>query len=395
MVNEFLSRHFESPASGARSLPMEGLRGFAALLVFLVHFDSLFYPYFADGSLQRRSLDIGGSLGHTGVDLFFVISGFLVYGIIMKKKPSYFTFVWQRIRRLYPVFLAVLAVYLILSLLFPAQSKLPDSAGKAALYIAANVAMLGGMTSIQPIITVSWSLSYEWCFYLVIPLMISVFLLRRWTSRQRVLLFLALAIVHFSLCAIGVLSHVRLAMFGAGIILWELVVVQRLPAKLKGWGEYIAIIVFLVNILIIGFVGAANGKTALVLLSTPRFYAPTLFVSIFFLTVYALFFDGVLKSLFSWNYLRWIGNISYSYYLIHGLVLHGLKLTYNFLFPSGPRSLMFDLMLLLVCVVVSIFVASLLYLLVEKPLSWPKKNPQVTTNEALRDSATLSATEAS
>jgi peptidoglycan/LPS O-acetylase OafA/YrhL len=138
--------------------------------------------------------DVAGNLGHTGVDLFFVLSGFLIYGIVFKKHPSYRKFIWQRIRRLYPVFLVVLSLYLVLSIAFPSYSKLPDSLPQALMNISGNLLMLPGMTRIPAIITVSWSLSYEWFFYLTLPLVIAVFRLRRWNTWQRVAFFVLLAV---------------------------------------------------------------------------------------------------------------------------------------------------------------------------------------------------------
>jgi peptidoglycan/LPS O-acetylase OafA/YrhL len=60
--------------------------------------------------------------------------------------------------------------------------------------ISGNLLMLPGMTRIPAIITVSWSLSYEWFFYLTLPLVIAVFRLRRWNTWQRVAFFVLLAV---------------------------------------------------------------------------------------------------------------------------------------------------------------------------------------------------------
>jgi exopolysaccharide production protein ExoZ len=72
---------------------------------------------------------------------------------------------------------------------------------------------------------------------------------------------------------------------------------------------------------------------------------------------------------FSWVYLRWMGNISYSYYLTHGLALHGMKLLINWRFPPEPRSIVFDLLLLVSCLLFATLCAAMFYLTVEKPLS--------------------------
>ena len=356
-MKRFLRKHFATVSSGDRLAPMEGMRGFAALLVFFVHFNLC---------------NMVGSLGHTGVDIFFVLSGFLIYGIVFNGKQTYGQFLLRRVRRLYPVFLGVLLLYLALSLAFPLESKLPNSVPAALIYVAANALFLPGMTRIAPIIVVAWSLSYQWLFYLLIPLVISGLGLRRWRSWQRIMFFLLFALTVCLLRGWIIPGHQRLVLFASGMVLWERVNFHRLRFRLRGWGEFATIVAFGLNLLVIGWVGARNGETGLVLSRVASLYVPSLFVTVFFLSLYSFFYDGVLKALFSWDYLRWIGNISYSYYLIHGLTLHGVRLAVAFFFPQSPRSAVFVLALLVTCIAATLFAAAVLFLAVEKPLSFRK-----------------------
>lgn len=112
---------------------MEGMRGFAAMLVFLVHFRALFGHY-AEGTVLFSPFQILGALGHTGVDLFFILSGYLIYGIVMDRRFVFWRFFVRRIRRLYPTFLVVFAIYLAASFVLPSRSKLPSSLREAAVY---------------------------------------------------------------------------------------------------------------------------------------------------------------------------------------------------------------------------------------------------------------------
>jgi len=206
-MKRFLRKHFATVSSGDRLAPMEGMRGFAALLVFFVHFNLC---------------NMVGSLGHTGVDIFFVLSGFLIYGIVFNGKQTYGQFLLRRVRRLYPVFLGVLLLYLALSLAFPLESKLPNSVPAALIYVAANALFLPGMTRIAPIIVVAWSLSYQWLFYLLIPLVISGLGLRRWRSWQRIMFFLLFALTACLLRGWIIPGHQRLVLFASGMVLWAL-----------------------------------------------------------------------------------------------------------------------------------------------------------------------------
>ena len=70
--------------------PMEGLRGIAVFLVFLVHYSSSIEPYIIVGSFEEDVLHIIHRLGNVGVDLFFVLSGFLIYGTLIKKDETLF-----------------------------------------------------------------------------------------------------------------------------------------------------------------------------------------------------------------------------------------------------------------------------------------------------------------
>ena len=122
-----VSAFFElQDAASARWLPMEGLRGFAVALVFLVHFADFRKPYSDAGWLNALH-----EIGNVGVDLFFVLSGFLIYKACIRRPINVRLYAWRRIERIYPAFLAAFAIYLALMVLMPSQSKLPDEAGES------------------------------------------------------------------------------------------------------------------------------------------------------------------------------------------------------------------------------------------------------------------------
>lgn len=108
--------HAETGAVAARDasrIPeLDGLRGLAILLVFLDHYignaDSAGLPKF----LHRLAQAFAG--GWSGVDLFFVLSGFLIGGILLdaKSSPRYFeTFYLRRVHRILPIYYAWLLAY--------------------------------------------------------------------------------------------------------------------------------------------------------------------------------------------------------------------------------------------------------------------------------------------
>src|ERR1017187_4011506 len=253
--------------------------------------------------------------------------------------------------------------------------------------------MLSGMTSITPIITVAWSLSYEWFFYLLIPLVISGLRLRRWTSWQRIVCFLFVASSGYVWCQYHAGDHVRLVLFASGMVLWETVNFHKLRFKLRAWGEFAVILAFLLNLMAIGWVGAKSGESLLILSHVGPYFVPPLFVTVYFLELYSFFFDGFLKALFCWDYLRWVGNISYSYYLIHGLTLHGVRLALGVFFPPSSRSAVFVFALLLVSVATTLVSAGALFLVVEKPFSFRKSVVLVPNQPVARATSKVIASE--
>ncbi len=157
----WLKQAFEiSRADKQNILSMEGIRGFAVFLVFLVHFASLVEPWISDASVTKMILNQFANVGKIGVDLFFVLSGYLIYGILIRKSQNYHFYIKRRIQRIYPTFTAVFAIYLLLSFIFPAESKIPDGLD-GLIYILQNYLLLPGLFDIKAIITVAWTLSYE------------------------------------------------------------------------------------------------------------------------------------------------------------------------------------------------------------------------------------------
>ena len=155
---------------------LDGLRCYAALLVFLVHLlGGLMTEYYRIPESQISSLSpVPGiavltflSDGHHGVDIFFLISGFLM-ARIARPGMKWRAFVGRRWLRIYPAFLASLivttAVYV---LLYDWPFKPRDFLLNLVFY---NSVPNHG---IIPYNHVTWSLGYEFAFYLVVPLLAS------------------------------------------------------------------------------------------------------------------------------------------------------------------------------------------------------------------------------
>lgn len=175
---------------------INGLRAFAVLAVILFHFKVT-----------------GFTGGFAGVDIFFVISGYLMTGIIFgrirEERFSLVDFYLHRARRIIPA-LAVLCLFMIvfgyLYLLTPDYRDLMQTVRKVMLFISNHefYSQSGyfDTPSQENWLLHTWSLSVEWQFYLIYPLV--VMLLRKLVSESitktiiiiALLISLAIAIIY-------------------------------------------------------------------------------------------------------------------------------------------------------------------------------------------------------
>lgn len=365
-----------------RILPMEGLRGFAASLVFFVHFGGMFGAY-GQGATWYVPFRWLESFGHTGVDLFFILSGYLIYGIVMRPSFCFSRFFRRRVHRLYPVFIFVFLLYLGLSVLFPERSKIPHGLGEGIGYVLANFFMLPGVLPIEPIITVAWSLSYEWFFYLGLPILVAVLGIRRWPWTVRALFFAAAAAAWTRSADIERQNLGSFAMFASGILIWE--IHNRMPRVVApNLGSLIAALLLFSNLLAIG-AGSINQPSEIALKRLPGPHVPVLFVTGLLFTLYASFGNSWLTRVFCWPAFRYMGNISYSYYLIHGITLLAMNWVIVRLVPVHQLSIPAGLLLFVVCYGSTVLLASILYGCIERPFSFTSESKPASVHSQLAE----------
>jgi exopolysaccharide production protein ExoZ len=372
-----LARLYELPAAAGRLPAMEGVRGFAVLLVFSVHFHSLFSSWLSPESLLFRVSTFFGTIGHSGVDLFFMLSGYLIYGKLIRRPGGYARFLKRRAWRIYPVFAVALTAYLFLHFTVAPNPAMPTGFRPAAVYVLQNVLLLPGVLQIQPLLTVAWSLSYEVFFYAAIPLLIELLRMRAWQPATRCLLFVVLAclyaVIHLQYAGFSIpwlrlypAAHPRMLMFIGGILLFE-AHSARIGAPLGSWGEVIAGVLllsgFAASYLLLTNAGlVAHVRTALWnVVAVMAGFGPFLF--------FALDRRGLLHWLLCRTPLRWLGNMSYSYYLFHGLLLHGVKLAVKSAIPPETHSGLLFYGLLVVSLPLTFACTTLVFTVIEKPFS--------------------------
>lgn len=199
----------EEPRFTGHMPALDGVRGLAVLLVLLDHFIA---GTTATNAIER-AVTWAFAYGNVGVGLFFVLSGFLITGILFDSRddPRYFqNFYMRRVLRIFPLYYAVVVAVVVLAPLVPAWrdsthlAEIHEHQGWAWLYGVNVYIFLKGDWALS-YIEHFWSLCVEEHFYFVWP-MVVYFLART----PRTLIRVSLAVSVLALAA-------RIAATAAGI----------------------------------------------------------------------------------------------------------------------------------------------------------------------------------
>jgi peptidoglycan/LPS O-acetylase OafA/YrhL len=359
-----IERIYATESGPSRIVPMEGLRGWAVLLVFFVHFHGGFKGYVSPNSFLFHVSEFLGTVGGTGVDLFFIISGYLIYGAVVRPRFTYSRFLRRRVQRIYPTFLVVSLMFIALWIFSSSDNfKFHGTTGQQALYLTQNLLLMPGIFRVPAMNVVAWSLSYEMFFYLLLPLLLAVTGMRRWTWRARVSCFVGLAALGILISPLFAHPRIRLVGFLFGIVLFE--VVERFRNRSSNFTDLAALGAYSCGV---GLIYAIEKSSTI----PGQFVSPMMAViagvTSFAFCGFCFHGGGLLSRVFSWSPLRWLGNMSYSYYLIHALALGVVRQTLVRIGNPGAGELVF--VSLLLCGLIATWVAStLLFVAIEKPLS--------------------------
>jgi peptidoglycan/LPS O-acetylase OafA/YrhL len=200
---------------------IDGLRAIAVLSVVVYHF-AIYMPVLHV---------LWAPFGYIGVDVFFVISGFLITKIIYEdvKNGSYSiaNFYNRRIRRIFPALFAIFFFCAVAFFLveFPtdvrstANGILSSTLFLSNVYFYRTVDYFSGSTN--PLLH-TWSLSVEEQFYVLFPLLI--YSIKGWSHKWRIAIFISIAIASFFYCTWEFGTDPKAAFYLLQSRVWELLI---------------------------------------------------------------------------------------------------------------------------------------------------------------------------
>jgi peptidoglycan/LPS O-acetylase OafA/YrhL len=355
--------------NGTRPKELPGLtplRGIAALWVVFYHFSSEYLP-----QLDTKDFSHIIPKGYLAVDLFFLLSGFVlahVYGAGLEcgRPCRFLPFIRARLARVYPLHLFVLILFVSLTLAMhgvhhpsgQGPAPIPLTGERSLVALAANLFMLQGVRAGElswnyP----AWSISTEFMAYLAFPLLLPMV----WRAGPK----LRLALVALLVGVLVGFSYATNDYFNQ----WD-----GLPAVLRCLAEFLLGCVAYVSfgrnesgILGSDWIAFATLGLLILLLQTN---GPDLATVLLFALLIgaAVANDGRFAQLLNARPLVWLGQISYSLYLVQDLVKYA---TTESLDAAGIQhralSIPVSIGLAAAMIVACLTLSSLTYRLVEAP----------------------------
>ncbi|MEP4891153.1 MAG: acyltransferase family protein [Aliiglaciecola sp.] len=307
---------------------IDGLRTIAVISVLIYHLKIPFFDgYFLSG-------------GYLGVDIFFVLSGYLITSIIHREiletgRFSFMNFYSKRIKRIIPPLILVILVSLPVAwlVLLPTELMRYVSSLLAALGFYSNIFWFlelgeyGAQSGLLQPMLHTWSLSIEEQFYVLFPI---VFILLCRIKNVRILLGLMIFATIFSLYLAQVTTEYKppLSFFSPVSRAWELLAGATLAVFTFYYRNYLPkltslkiipvamIVIILTSLIFLDMNGAAHPGYATV---------PVVFATCGL--IYFSHSQEVVTQLLSSRPFVWIGKLSYSLYLWHYPIFAFARLT--------------------------------------------------------------------
>ena len=359
---------------------LTGLRGIAALLVFLYHYSALHPGIRLDlsvpiiGSILQFPLGLGG----VGVDVFFVLSGFLLTlpfassALHEGPRPDLGRYFKRRFLRVFPAYYVQFFIILAVGAWFVTWRPQTTTTFIAHLFMFFNI----GWNPVTPMVGVWWTLPVEMGFYLLLPLLAPFMRPRRWIfvllgGLALSMTYRAWAAAHFEplgperafLAAVQLPGSLPEFLLGASAaIMVRIFQSENLPGP-PAWARDVVLALGLLlpalwmwHVVVGAGVDFWLGHWSMIV-------SPIAIGLPLSLAVMALYWGSRLGNILLANrFVYYLGLISYSLYLWHFPVMQQIQKMAGEAYADWPHWIKFPL-----CTLAVIAVASLSYFLVERP----------------------------
>lgn len=323
------------------------LRAIAVIMVVFVH---------ATDQVDWLKDIFTSKVGYGGVDLFFVISGFIMvystHGRIITPRK----FIWLRILRVVPLYWLLTIALVVIAFLAP---SLVRSISLDGWHLASSLFFIPQLSpafpnSFWPVLIPGWTLNYEMAFY-------SLFAVALFFSDNLRLVFLTVVMVGLVLLGLDSEKGTLFSFYS------DLIILEFLLGAILGY------------LCVHGYLKKNNTLGCFILLAAifmwwylqdfdlgHRFFYAGL--PAFFVVLAALMID--LSSVREFKLLHLIGNASYSIYLSHVFALGFLRAVWNKMsYSSYQGDVYLGLMLILIAIIFSVLVGVVVYELLEKKIN--------------------------
>ena len=360
---------------------VQALRALAAVLVLFLHTAGMQRQII--GPTYEEPFSGFWNRGFSGVDMFFVISGFIMV-YVTRESPYYrssgpgsgrslsqnlreaLSFIKARILRIYPLwwfYAALMGLIYFLIFSIPARPEYAEAAGGTLPYLVKSFLLLPQHQ--LPIIDVGWTLTYEMYYYvifaaiLLLPRRLMPLALCVWVLQIFTIQFSPVYGVFFNILK----SPLSLEFIGGAFM--ALLVLRGVIFKPK-FVLFVGIAAFIAALMVPGFeqhLWQGWGRAIL-------FGLPSLAI------IYGIVTLEITQGIRSPKWSIWLGNWSYSLYLGHIIVLIVMKNIWEVLEEIGmPKALHLgspgitdNIAFFVTSVFAAIFAAMLSYFLVERPM---------------------------
>lgn len=303
-----IAKAFNIKLKPVRFESIDGLRGYLAFFVVL-HHACIYYYYLPSDGWGLPSQHLYSHFGQTSVSLFFMITGFLFFNKLIEAKEKgmdWLYYIISRFLRLYPLYLCALVVMLLLVYMLSGFHRL-DKFGDLFLQISQwllfgviNTPDINGYHKTGDIVSVLWSIRYEWLFYFSLPVLGFLFL----KKRPHLFFVFVCALFTYFIFVSGDIKYHHFLSFASGL----LVALSLKFEKLKQIAKHVLSSLVVVLSLIFTVVFYHN---------TEESYIPWVLTTISFVLIAngnSIF--GLLVTKASKHF----GQISYSVYLLHTIL---------------------------------------------------------------------------